>query len=412
MLERKLTKAQKQILHDQTIEADRPGTILRDFQSVLDFMGTGGIKAAGKYNLFPIDKLDELNQRLSRPLSLALKRPQLRSYPHLQGLYLLLRASGLSRVAGGGVKARLVLDPAALEQWNRLNPTEQYFTLLEAWLRVGQPEMTGEQQSSCEGLLMACLQAWQSIPAKGRIFPPDQLREDYLHGIWRDFYHVGLMDMFGLMEVVHPRKPIAPWRPAAMYHTPFGDAVFTLLNEWDFTSMRRRMVEEQSTEEVVLGRWQPLFQPYFPEWRNNLALPKPEAREGVFVFRVSLGKPIWRLIALPADCILDELVGCILRSFRFDSDHLYEFTYRDRFGAMVRVNDPRIPEGPWTDEVRIGDLPLGEGESISFLYDFGDSWKFDVRLERIDPPSAATKKPRILEKHGKSPEQYPDQDGW
>ncbi len=39
--------------------------------------------------------------------------------------------------------------------------------------------------------------------------------------------------------------------------------------------------------------------------------------EGTFVFRVSLGK-VWRLIALPADASLDDLVDWILRSVKFE----------------------------------------------------------------------------------------------
>jgi len=44
---------------------------------------------------------------------------------------------------------------------------------------------------------------------------------------------------------------------------------------------------------------------------------------------------------------------------------------------------------------------------MNLVYDFGDNWQFDVKLERIDPPNKRMKKPRVLEKHGKAPEQYP-----
>src|SRR5438874_2374948 len=102
-----LTKDQEQLLREQVIDSDRPGPVLRDFRTLLDFVGTKGLKAAGKYNLLPIELIGELDQRLSRPLrlDLSMKRPQLRSHPYLQGLYLLLRASGLSRVEGAGAHA-------------------------------------------------------------------------------------------------------------------------------------------------------------------------------------------------------------------------------------------------------------------------------------------------------------------
>ena len=100
MLRQKLTKAQEQCFRDQAITNDQPGPVLRDFQVLLDFLGSEGVEASGKYNLLPIKFIEELDGRLSRPLHLDLKRPQLKSHPYLQGLNLLLRASGLSRVEG------------------------------------------------------------------------------------------------------------------------------------------------------------------------------------------------------------------------------------------------------------------------------------------------------------------------
>ena len=35
---------------------------------------------------------------------------------------------------------------------------------------------------------------------------------------------------------------------------------------------------------------------------------------------------------------------------------------------------------------------------------------FSITLERIDPPDPKLKQPKVIEKHGKSPQQYPDFD--
>ena len=43
---------------------------------------------------------------------------------------------------------------------------------------------------------------------------------------------------------------------------------------------------------------------------------------------------------------------------------------------------------------------------MTFLFDFGDNWRFDVKLERIEPREEL-KAPQILETHGKTPQQYP-----
>jgi hypothetical protein len=51
---------------------------------------------------------------------------------------------------------------------------------------------------------------------------------------------------------------------------------------------------------------------------------------------------------------------------------------------------------------------------MEYLFDFGDMWRFDVNLEGIDPADARIKEPKLLEKHGRSPPQYPnlDEDEW
>src|SRR5262249_1677916 len=119
MREFQLTKAQEQCLRDQVVTADEPGPVLRDFRVLLDFLGPEGVEAGSKSNLLPLKFIGELDARLSRPLHLELKRPVLRSHPYLQGLSLLLRASGLTRVQGSGTKTRLVVDPAMLMQWDQ-----------------------------------------------------------------------------------------------------------------------------------------------------------------------------------------------------------------------------------------------------------------------------------------------------
>jgi Plasmid pRiA4b ORF-3-like protein len=415
MDEFKLTAAQERCLRDQTITADQPGSVLHDFRVLLDFLGTEGVEAAGKYNLLPIKIIGELDSRLKRPLRLGstMKRPQIRSHPYLQGLNLLLRASGLSRVEGVGDKARLVLDPEMMVQWDRLNPTEQYFNLLEAALLYGRPEMVGDRESPFGGILADCLLAWRHIPQEGQRFDTGRPQDVYLLGISRDFYKLALMDLFGLVGVEHPSRPTVPWVPACLEHVPFGDAVLTLLAPrllLDAGEDLEADEDEEGADESLFGAWQPLFQPYFPEWRENLEFPEPEFREGTFIFRASLGKSVWRRIAMPAGESLESLASWILRSVEFDDDHLYEFITRDRLGATVRIVHRAMDEGPWVDQVRIGELPMEPGQSMVFHFDFGDDWRFDVALERIEPPGAKINAPRILERHGESPEQYPDSD--
>jgi hypothetical protein len=418
------TEEHEQCLREQVITADQPAPILRDFRVLLDFLGPKGVETAGKYNLLPIKFIGELDARLSRPLHLELKRPQIRSHPYLLGLNLLLRASGLTRVEGTGAKARLVLDSTMMAQWDQLNFTEQYFNLLEAWLRYGRPEAIGESGSSWDRMLMKCLQKWQNLPPEG--FQSDPKNPEGVHVYWigYDYFVLALMDLFGLLRVDLPRRPVTTWKPAGVRHVLFGDAVCNRLGSqiqqpWkdEFDQVDDDDDEDQDddddddvAEELPrFGAWQPLFQTYFPEWQKNLEFPRLEPREGTYIFRVSLGD-IWRLIAMPSRSNLEDFVDVILRSVKFDDEHLYQFTYRDRMGGTARVKHPAMDEGPWTDRVKIGTLPLVPSQTMEFVYDFGDNWEFTIKLERIEPPGGKNKAPRILERHGKSPKQYPSWD--
>jgi hypothetical protein len=411
------TREHERSLREQVITLSRPGPVLRDFQMVLDFLTQhGGVEAAGKYNLLPIKYIEDLDRCLSRPLELRMQRPQLRSHPYLQGLHLLLRASGLVRVEGTGARSRLAVDPAMQGQWNQLNPTEQYFNLLEAWLRFGRAEMVGEDDRMGGLLLTPCMQTCQYLPEDGQRFDVTRPHEMYVLMLDRRFYLLALMDLFGLLLVDLAEESPKPWCPAAVHHVPFGDALFAQLNStiecpWNDEPVQSEGDgdENEAMQGPRFGAWQALFQPHFPEWRQNLELPVDEPRDGTFVFRVTLGD-VWRLIAMPTDDTLDDMVNLILRSINFDDDHMYQITYRDRFGAQVVVSHPVIDVGPWTDEIPIGTLPLEPGQTMTLVYDFGDHREFDIKLERIEPRSAKSKARGILKRQGKAPKQYAS--GW
>lgn len=403
-----LTKTQEKLLREQVIDDDHPGPILRDFHTLLAFVGPEGVPAAGKYHLLPLDGINALDRLLSRPLHLQLKRAMPSSHPTIQGLLLLLRTTGLSRPEGSGSKPRLALDPAMLAQWNALNPTERYFALLEAWLLVSRPDTVGESSRWSTASLPDCLRMWSSLPPEGKVFDTEESRQGYIWGIQRTFYHLALADLFGLMNVDLPDAPTSSWHLTGLTPLPFGDALFSVLSRAESLAWGGSISpEEDEGGEAGFGSLRPLLQPYFPAWRNTLVLPEEAPREGVFVFKVSLGG-VWRKIAIPSGATLADLANAILNSVNFDDDHLYAFTYRNRFGAEVGANHPFMDEGPWADDVAIDTLPLKPGEKMSFLFDFGDKWRFDVKLERIDPPAPRMKKPRILERHGKAPKQYPD----
>jgi hypothetical protein len=358
----------------------------------------------------PMGFLSDLNKRLVDPIQLGLKRPQQKSYPQIYGLYLLARASGLTNIGGTPKKPLLSVDDEVYRQWLTLNPTERYFALLETWMFRGKPEVLGERDHTI-GLIPdnfpRTARFYVGIPESG--LPVAGHRDVETELMYNPgWYNLGLLDLFGLIRVERGLpEPGQGWRINTIHRTGLGNAVLAVLYSGFFSDLDKIFALEDSGE-LPIGVLHPVFGSYFPEWKNNLTVPRWEFRDGAYTFKVSLG-PIWRRIAIGGRQTLDELAAYILDSVDFDHDHLYEFSYRNRFGAVETIVHPYMEEGRFTSDVFVGDVPLGIGQTMVYHFDFGDDWQFDVTLEGVDP-AKSIKQPRILETHGTAPEQYPTWD--
>lgn len=393
------------LLKQQTITETEPGSILRDFQTLLEFIGEAGTTVSGTRHHLPMKSLATLNERLTEPIEIDLKRPQQKSYPNINGLYLLLRASGLGQITGKGKQRYLVLNPRLLECWNTLNATERYFTLFEAWLIRGHAEMLGESKDPLsEGA--RCLRFWPDIPGKGQKISNYNEQEAFKY--WPGFHNLALLQLFGLLHL-EAGKPEAGqgWRIKKVKRQPLGDALMQVVFR-DFLEHGMSW-ESEDDPTVPFGELQPTLQPYFPEWQNTLVTPQHKFRSGVYIFKVSLGKA-WRRLAISSQMTLADLSSLILESVDFDSDHLDMFTYANPSGRTVEITHPYADQSPSTDEVRIGDLPLAEGASMTYVFDFGDWWEFEVQLEQVQSDDSRSNYAAIIESHGEAPTQYPDWD--
>lgn len=129
----------------QDFERRAPGTLRRDFETLLSLIGDQGMPVTPAH-LFTMNCLETINHSLTHPLELRLKRAAQKSYPYINGLYLLLRATGISWIDTQPKKPLLKLDPIVLESWRSLNGAERYFALLKAWWGRASDEMLGERR--------------------------------------------------------------------------------------------------------------------------------------------------------------------------------------------------------------------------------------------------------------------------
>ncbi|MBC6429689.1 plasmid pRiA4b ORF-3 family protein [Nostoc sp. HG1] len=402
-----LTEDKKQLLQQQTISQNTPGTILRDFQTILEFLQPNGVEVSSTYHQLSLKYLQQLNSQLSYPIDINLKRPVQKSYPYIHGLYFLLRTSGLSQVITEGKNSKLVLDQNILQVWQGLNPTEQYFTLLESWLVWGESELLGDQRDMFDQAYR-CLLFWNNLPSSG--FKINNYSEQDKLVYYPGFHNLALLHLFGLIELTLGKPQAAKsWRFTHVNPKDWGNALMAVLTE----SRSNIQVEDYATFRldfrIAFDNLKPYLQPYFPEWSQTLVIAEGGFTEGVYIFKATL-QNAWRRIAIPSYFNLDEVASAIVQAFDFDPEHLYRFIQKDRLGRTLEFNHPVVEIPPDTCDFRLGDLSLEVGRHLQFIFDLLQEWEFDLYVEKIEPANEKMKKPKILESHGESPEQYGEEE--
>lgn len=127
----------------------------------------------------------------------------------------------------------------------------------------------------------------------------------------------------------------------------------------------------------------------------------PRARssgpEQIYQLKVTLRDtkpPIWRRIQAPADVTLYKLHRIIQVVMGWENYHLYEFEIgQTRYGE---------PDPDWGTDVksarrfRLGQLIQDESARFAYVYDMGDNWEHDIRVEKILPPDTEQRYPVCL----------------
>lgn len=128
-------------------------------------------------------------------------------------------------------------------------------------------------------------------------------------------------------------------------------------------------------------------------------------RSGVYTFKVSLSKTLWRKIIMSHKNTFQDLHLAIQKAFDFDNGHLYEFY----IGGNIRTAKITYAGDPYegiVDDIPIGRASLYKGQQIKYLFDFGDQWNFDIIVTDIDKSVILPIQPEVIESKGRSPQQY------
>lgn len=133
---------------------------------------------------------------------------------------------------------------------------------------------------------------------------------------------------------------------------------------------------------------------------------------------VSDDPPIWRDLEVVGGSSLYALAEAIIAAFGFDFDHAFGFysgkTYRTMTSATPKYElfadlEPDS-DAQSVKKTSVSTAFVKSGQRLTFLFDYGDEWLFEVKLIRIGEKVGKTKYPRLLGSCGDAPIQYPAED--
>jgi len=371
-------------------------TIVEDINRVINHIQTNKILATKAKRYFGLKHIKELNDILVNPLNIISTRPAQKTYPNINGLYLILRAMGIIRFKVSKKEIVMQIDEELLKNWQSLNETEQYFMLLELWLIHSNPE--------------GIIEGYARLPLK-------ELNDFFIdnsHSLTRtlesmnyspEYYNLALFEMFGFVKI----KSLKPkeknrWNIKEIKVKPLIRKILPLIR------IKKESIITLIYNPPPLGYYQKLFQPHFQEFKNILKYPKAkEPITGVYRLKISLGR-VYHIIEISSDKNFEFLASDILKQFNFDCDHLYEFRFTDNFGNKKSIQHYRMsPDGNnlWVDEYCLKELPLQAFESFKFIFDFGDWWEFDIFIEEIREGESIDEV-KLIKSYGTAPKQYPN----
>ena len=126
---------------------------------------------------------------------------------------------------------------------------------------------------------------------------------------------------------------------------------------------------------------------------------------------------VYREIEIDPSKSLYNLAEAIVSAFGFDFDHAFGF-YSDLKPATMMRTHPQYelftdmgdgrPGIGSVKKTRIAQAFPEIGQTMMFLFDYGDGWHFRVSLKAVGTELAKVRYPRVIATRGDAPPQYPD----
>jgi len=95
--------------------------------------------------------------------------------------------------------------------------------------------------------------------------------------------------------------------------------------------------------------------------------------------------PVWRRVVVPETFTFHRFHEVIQAAFGWENYHLYQFSSQG-WGSEERITLPSDDDWePVIDSTKekLKDILKKEGQTYTYIYDFGDSWMHKITLEKI-----------------------------
>lgn len=123
-------------------------------------------------------------------------------------------------------------------------------------------------------------------------------------------------------------------------------------------------------------------------------------KDGIYQLKVVLSgskPPIWRRIQVPGSLRLAFLHKVLQWAMGWEDDHLHEFVIGGtNYGASAPSDNLFAHEMRDESRVRLKDVIPPAGKSFRYIYDFGDDWIHEIKVEKVLLPDEGVSYPRCL----------------
>lgn len=395
----------------------KPVPVVKDFGTFAHYIIEHNPSLVRKGHFLTKKTLYEINQLMSNPIPENTPETSGSSYPVLTLFYhAALRGSLFIKT-----RKLQLQHTERLTLYNQLTPTEKYFFILETfWVDTNWLELLKKPSSLMTMPKLQQIIGYLSRAPPGKVLP---IKEFMIR--WKTVWNVDdllqYLSSFGLLRIVSDEGEIEklPTYEASVTVTDLGKIFFPILYcERNITQWNIPYIRENTKKFIVFPgsrkkkrkrnvKYEPFFTPFQQFFKGELqrTLPRGEYTASTFIFKVSLSRSCWRTITVSSEHSLKDVHEAIQDAFDFDKDHLYAFFMDGIPWSWDHFYAPEDDKGPFSNQVRIGDLGLHVGQRFLYVFDFGSEWHFKVEVleitSELGPPS-----PVVTEKKGKSPEQY------